>query len=50
MILDLQDYPGLMIISRRGRGGTYDNQQKGERNVKVRLDRAVVSPGWSQLF
>jgi hypothetical protein len=29
---------------------TFDNKQKGERNVKVRLDRAVASPEWSALF
>jgi hypothetical protein len=25
---------------------TFDNKKKGERNVKVRLDRAVASPSW----
>jgi exonuclease III len=29
---------------------TWDNKQKGDRNVKVRLDRAVASPEWSALF
>jgi hypothetical protein len=29
---------------------TYDNKQKGDRNVKVRLDRAVASPAWSSAF
>ena len=29
---------------------TFDNKQKGERNVKVRLDRVVASPSWSTLF
>jgi hypothetical protein len=29
---------------------TWDNKQRGERNVKVRLDRAVASPAWSSLF
>jgi hypothetical protein len=29
---------------------TFDNKQKGERNVKVRLDRAVASPAWSAMF
>jgi hypothetical protein len=29
---------------------TWDNKQKGERNVKVRLDRAVASPSWSAYF
>jgi hypothetical protein len=29
---------------------TYDNLQKGERNVHVRLDRAVASMDWKQRF
>ena len=29
---------------------TYNNKQEGERNVRVRLDRAVASPSWSDLF
>ena len=29
---------------------TFDNKKKGNRNVRVRLDRAVVSPAWSSLF
>jgi hypothetical protein len=29
---------------------TFDNKQKGDRNVKVRLDRAVASPAWSLRF
>jgi hypothetical protein len=29
---------------------TFDNKQKGDRNVRVRLDRAVASPAWSTLF
>ena len=29
---------------------TFDNKQRGDRNVKVRLDRAVASPAWSQRF
>jgi hypothetical protein len=29
---------------------TWDNKQKGERNVKVRLDRAVATPAWSSYF
>lgn len=28
----------------------YDNKQKGQRNVKVRLDRAVASNTWSDRF
>lgn len=33
-----------------GRPWTYDNGQRGDRNVKVRLDRAVASPSWSNHF
>jgi hypothetical protein len=29
---------------------TYDNKQLGDRNVRVRLDRAVASPSWSNWF
>jgi hypothetical protein len=29
---------------------TFDNKQKGDRNVKVGLDRAVASPAWSAMF
>jgi hypothetical protein len=29
---------------------TYNNKQKGENNVRVRLDRAVAQPRWSNLF
>jgi hypothetical protein len=29
---------------------TYNKKQKGERNVQVRLDRAVASPSWSNWF
>jgi hypothetical protein len=29
---------------------TFDNKQKGARNVRVRLDRAVASPAWSSRF
>jgi hypothetical protein len=28
----------------------FDNKQRGEKNVKVRLDRAVASPSWSDWF
>jgi hypothetical protein len=33
-----------------GNPWTFDNNQKGERNVRVRLDRAVASPAWSLLY
>lgn len=29
---------------------TYDNKRGGHRNVKVRLDRVVAAPSWSNLF
>jgi hypothetical protein len=29
---------------------TFDNKQVGARNVRVRLDRAVACPAWSQLY
>jgi endonuclease/exonuclease/phosphatase family metal-dependent hydrolase len=29
---------------------TFDNKQKGDRNVRVRLDRAVATPSWSTFF
>jgi hypothetical protein len=29
---------------------TCDNRQNGSRNMRVRLDQAVASPEWSQLF
>jgi hypothetical protein len=29
---------------------TYDNKQAKERNVRVRLDRAVANPSWTSWF
>lgn len=29
---------------------THDNKQRGDHNVKVRLDQAVASPSWSERF
>ena len=29
---------------------TYDNMQAGRRNVRVRLDRAVATSSWSNMF
>jgi hypothetical protein len=40
----------LYDIGFTGTPWTYDNKQQGDRNVKVRLDRAVASPSWSALF
>jgi hypothetical protein len=40
----------LHEIGFTGRPWTFDNKQKGDRNVRVRLDRAVASPAWSTFF
>jgi hypothetical protein len=40
----------LHDLSFQGLPWTYDNKQKGDRNVCVRLDRAVASPSWSKWF
>jgi hypothetical protein len=40
----------LHEIGFTGTPWTYDNKQKGDRNIKTRLDRAVASPAWSALF
>ena len=29
---------------------TYDNKRKGSKNVKARIDRALGSPSWSNLY
>jgi hypothetical protein len=34
----------------RGRLWTYDSKQSGDKNVKVRLDRVVATPSWSEWF
>ncbi|XP_071681445.1 uncharacterized protein [Lolium perenne] len=34
----------------KGRPWTYDNKQDGRNNVKVRLDRVVACPIWTNLF
>jgi hypothetical protein len=41
---------GLHGLGFAGLSWTYDNKQKGNKNVKVMLDSAVVSPSWSQWF
>jgi hypothetical protein len=40
----------LYDLGFRGNPWTYDNKQMGERNVRVRLDRAVASPSWTDWF
>jgi hypothetical protein len=46
-MLEFREVPShcdLHDIGVTGLPWTYDNQQEGDRNVKVRLDRAVASP------
>jgi hypothetical protein len=40
----------LHDLGYRGLPWTFDNRQKGDRNVKVCLDRAVATQEWSQCF
>jgi exonuclease III len=40
----------LFDLGFKGRPWTFDNKQEGRRNVRVRLDRAVASTDWSNLF
>jgi hypothetical protein len=47
---DVLSDSNLRDIGFRGLPWTFHNKQKGDRNVKVRLDRAVASPCWSQCF
>lgn len=39
----------LQDIGFQGLPWTYDNKQTAERNVKVRLDRAVATQGWASM-
>jgi hypothetical protein len=41
---------GLVDLGFHGLRWTYNNKQPGERNFRVRLDRAIASTNWSQLF
>jgi hypothetical protein len=53
LILDFREilsHCDLHDIGFTGSPWTFDNKQKGARNVKVRLDRAVASPAWSAMF
>ena len=47
---EILSYCDLHDLGFSGIPWTYDNKQEGERNVKVRLDRAVASPQWSDWF
>jgi hypothetical protein len=40
----------LHDLGYKGNPFTYDNKQAGRRNVKVRLDRAMACPLWSNIF
>jgi hypothetical protein len=47
---ELLSFCDLHDLGFQGLPWTYDNKQRGDRNVWVRLDRAVASPNWSQWF
>ena len=47
---DMLHFCELHDIGFKGLPWTYDNGQSGRRNVKVRLDRAVATDSWSNLF
>jgi endonuclease/exonuclease/phosphatase family metal-dependent hydrolase len=47
---EIQAHCDLHDLVLSGLPWTYDNMQKSLRNVPVRLDRAVVTPEWTQLF
>lgn len=48
--LDMLDYCELMDVGFNGIPWTYDNKKPGDRNVKVRLDRAVATQEWMSRF
>jgi hypothetical protein len=43
-------YCDMHDIGFTGTPWTFDNKQRGIRNVKVRLDRVVASPDWSNIY
>jgi hypothetical protein len=43
-------YCNLFDLGYKGVPWTYNNKKVGHDNVRVRLDRAVASPSWSNLF
>ena len=52
-MMDFREVPSQCDLHDLGFLGlpwTYSNKQEGERNVRVRLDRAVASPSWTDLF
>jgi hypothetical protein len=40
----------MVDLGYKGLPWTYNNKQSGKNNVRVRLDRAVAQPRWSNLF
>jgi hypothetical protein len=47
---DTLSYCNLFDLGFSGPPWTFDNKQKDRRNVKARIDRAVASDCWTQLF
>lgn len=47
---DLLAWCNLHDLGYFGPDWTYNNKQEGARNVKARLDRAVETTDWSELF
>jgi endonuclease/exonuclease/phosphatase family metal-dependent hydrolase len=47
---DMMHDCGLVDLGFRGLPWTYNNKQSAERNVRVRLDRAIATTNWSHLF
>jgi endonuclease/exonuclease/phosphatase family metal-dependent hydrolase len=47
---EVLSYCDLHDVGYTGVPWTFDNKQAGGRNVRVRLDRAVASPSWSEWF
>jgi hypothetical protein len=52
-MLDFREVLSLCDLHDQGFIGapwTFDNKQSGRRNVKVRIDRAVASLEWSNIY
>jgi hypothetical protein len=47
---EILSYCDLHDLGFHGAPWTFNNKQRGRRNVKVRLDRAVASPDWSNIY
>jgi hypothetical protein len=50
MFREVLNHCNLYDLGFSGLPWTYNNKQKGNKNVKVRLDRAVACPNWSSIF